>query len=429
MPLHSVISEGQKATLKNVVGILSLLYAFFILPVPLCADVTLPPPSQPKTAFVRASNDKVYQIHYGGTGTSVENFSVSLNGETLPRDVAAELYIAARILNGLPFQLTYDELKSWLDPIYENTAEVQGWDRAATFIGSVSVSILTTALTGGVSSVGDLGLKALEVLTPAVTATVTTTVSQETLLLRAYVIVDSFFKSAANHGQVFDDLLKSASRGREISIKEIKSALQAKVQGAEYLQWGNRIMNEYVLLPPKWDRLWTFFKSIVPGFGQFFASQGQDWADYQKVLNIFNKSKQQIESNASARVDPLFNAEAIAAARATLEREGFFQNEAPQPVGSIGIRPLMVGGSAATGDVSPYFSDPDNDRLTYSVQSGNTRRGDGECVRVGDNGYAEGCRQCDRNNHGDRSRWLDRSADRHCDGASGTQLRVHPVPE
>ena len=33
-------------------------------------------------------------------------------------------------------------------------------------------------------------------------------------------------------------------------------------------------------------------------------------------------------------------------------------NQAPQPAGSIDVRPLTVGGSAARGDVSPYFSDP-----------------------------------------------------------------------
>ena len=47
-------------------------------------------------------------------------------------------------------------------------------------------------------------------------------------------------------------------------------------------------------------------------------------------------------------------------------------NRSPQPEGSINIRPLTVGGSAARGDVSPYFSDPDNDRLTYRAQSDNT---------------------------------------------------------
>ena len=47
-------------------------------------------------------------------------------------------------------------------------------------------------------------------------------------------------------------------------------------------------------------------------------------------------------------------------------------NRSPQREGSINVRPLTVGGSAARADVSPYFSDPDNDRLTYSARSRNT---------------------------------------------------------
>ena len=44
-------------------------------------------------------------------------------------------------------------------------------------------------------------------------------------------------------------------------------------------------------------------------------------------------------------------------------------NRAPTTVGSIGDRALKVGGSSATVNVSSYFSDPDGDTLTYSVNS------------------------------------------------------------
>ena len=47
-------------------------------------------------------------------------------------------------------------------------------------------------------------------------------------------------------------------------------------------------------------------------------------------------------------------------------------NQAPQTVGSIDVPSLTVGGSTATVDVSSYFSDPNNDNLTYSVTSDNT---------------------------------------------------------
>ena len=45
------------------------------------------------------------------------------------------------------------------------------------------------------------------------------------------------------------------------------------------------------------------------------------------------------------------------------------QNRAPQAVGYIDVGPLNVGGSSETVSASSYFSDPDNDTLTYSVNS------------------------------------------------------------
>ena len=47
-------------------------------------------------------------------------------------------------------------------------------------------------------------------------------------------------------------------------------------------------------------------------------------------------------------------------------------NQRPQAVNSINVHPLTVHGSVATVDMSPYFSDPDHDSLTYSAQSSNT---------------------------------------------------------
>ena len=45
------------------------------------------------------------------------------------------------------------------------------------------------------------------------------------------------------------------------------------------------------------------------------------------------------------------------------------QNRAPLTVSYIDVGPLHVGGSAATVNAASYFSDPDNDKLTYSVNS------------------------------------------------------------
>ena len=45
------------------------------------------------------------------------------------------------------------------------------------------------------------------------------------------------------------------------------------------------------------------------------------------------------------------------------------QNQAPQTVSYIDVGPLYVGGSSATVNAASYFSDPDGDTLTYSVNN------------------------------------------------------------
>ena len=45
------------------------------------------------------------------------------------------------------------------------------------------------------------------------------------------------------------------------------------------------------------------------------------------------------------------------------------QNRAPQTVSYIDVAPLYVGGSSASVNASSYFTDPDGDRLRYSVNS------------------------------------------------------------
>ena len=56
-------------------------------------------------------------------------------------------------------------------------------------------------------------------------------------------------------------------------------------------------------------------------------------------------------------------------------------NRVPEAVGSIPAQRLTEGGNTISLDVAPYFSDPDGDSLTYSVQSG-----DPGIVRVSSSG-------------------------------------------
>ena len=50
------------------------------------------------------------------------------------------------------------------------------------------------------------------------------------------------------------------------------------------------------------------------------------------------------------------------------------QNQAPTIIGTISDQTVTVGGSATTVDVSSYFSDADNDTLTYTASSSDTAK-------------------------------------------------------
>ena len=50
------------------------------------------------------------------------------------------------------------------------------------------------------------------------------------------------------------------------------------------------------------------------------------------------------------------------------------QNQAPTTIGTIPAQTVNIGGSAATVDVSSYFSDADNDTLTYTASSSDTTK-------------------------------------------------------
>ncbi|MCY3742723.1 MAG: T9SS type A sorting domain-containing protein [Candidatus Poribacteria bacterium] len=57
----------------------------------------------------------------------------------------------------------------------------------------------------------------------------------------------------------------------------------------------------------------------------------------------------------------------------TSKGEDITSNRAPVAVGTIPEQNLTVGGNAVTLSISPYFSDPDGDVLSYKAQSNNTR--------------------------------------------------------
>ena len=138
------ISKGWKSNIKTVYWLMSLLYFIFLFP-GLAAAL--------QTAFIRASDDKVYQIHYKNP-LNVENFLVqSSNGRTVPRNVIAELYLAAEILNRPPTASDiYEDNELWRLVHDEclNTAKWKGYHEIATIVGSKSMNLLVGLATGSI---------------------------------------------------------------------------------------------------------------------------------------------------------------------------------------------------------------------------------------------------------------------------------------
>ena len=206
-----------------------------------------------QTAFIRASDDKVYQIHYKNP-LNVENFLVqSSNGRTVPRNVIAELYLAAEILNRPPTASDIyedNELRKLVDEEYRHTAKWKNYHALATTVGSVSAGYLV----GQAATLVKIAVPSLiqsEAVKGALQALTTLTlfVGEEQVLGQAYIVTRVFVERAISKKQIFDNLLSSANAGTEISINDIKSAYNALLQSAVYVEWVILMLNEYLALP------------------------------------------------------------------------------------------------------------------------------------------------------------------------------------
>ena len=353
MSRYFLISQGWKATVKTVFGMLSLFFIVLMLPGPVDAL---------QTALVRASDSNLYEI-YHDKPLSVGNFSVyRADGETVPRDVAAELYIAAKILAVLPFKVFDHE--PGIETIYLDTATVQRRNRLATLVGRKSVELLIGLLSGGAT---------LSVSTAAQVTDIATMVGEsaweEAVLVKAYMVARVFAQKASRDEQVFSDLQAFLDNRKEIEISDIKSRWTSFLKGVQYEQKVVEVIEQYLKVPERGERLKKYFTRIIPftGIGRFFRSTGLQIADLKQLERMLAQSDNEIEQKTSAWVDALFNVEAKVAAVAELEREGFFQNKPPQAMNSIAAQRLTVGGSSKTLDLSDYFRDPNGDKLTYKA--------------------------------------------------------------
>ena len=145
MQFCSNMSRDWKANIKTVFSGMILILLPLVLSTPTEAATAR------QRAVVRASDEQVYEIQYTKP-LNVENFSIrGLDGTIPSREIAAELYIAAQILNNPSIAAhlyNRDELHELVHGEAFHTAQWRGYHTLATFVGSVSAGYLVSVATG-----------------------------------------------------------------------------------------------------------------------------------------------------------------------------------------------------------------------------------------------------------------------------------------
>ena len=366
MHLCSIMSREWKITVKTVFSVMILILLHLVLSTPTEAATVW------QRAVVRASDRQVYEIQYTKP-LNIENFSIrGLDGTIPSRETAAELYIAVQILNN-SFTAAHlynrDELHDLVHGEAFHTAKWRGYHTLATFVGSVSAGYLVSIATGALEI--SASLIESEVGKAAVQALTTTTliVGEEQVATEAYIVTEAYIELAFAKRWIFDELVSSAEVGTEVSIPDIRSAYNALLQADAYVKYAHWMLNEYLVLPDRWERLWTFAKTIFPptAIGQFFASQAQNIDDLRHLQTVFAESDRHILTAVSAVVNATFSEAAKSKFIWNLASAGFFDRE-PPTAAFIEDMQLMVGDGPRLLDIATIFSDLNGDRLEHEVE-------------------------------------------------------------
>ena len=404
MRFCSVMARGWKTTFKIVVGILSLLATVFILSLPVDAG------THQKTAVIRASDGHVYEVQYT-LPLRIENFSIQgLDGDIPSREIAAELYIAAFILNRPSTEADIysgNELWRLVHEECLHTAKWKGYHKIATMVGSKSMNLLVGLATGSieimkvsieaitgeaikaiveetVEAIIEETIKALaEELALQVLEEMNLFVREERVLLEACIVTQSYVERAIRKKWIFEQLVVSAEDGREVSIADIKGAYNALLQADLYVKYVHWMLDEYIVLPDRWERLWTFAKTIFPptAIGQFFAAAGKNIEDLRNLQRVFAESDSRVATEVSADVAAMFSQASKSKHIWNLTSAGFFDRKPPTIEQSIEDMQLLVSVGARLFDLATIFNDPNGDELEYSVEMTDTNIADVEVIR------------------------------------------------
>ena len=237
-------------------------------------------------------------------------------------------------------------------------------------VGSVSAGYLVGIATGALEISASLiksevGKAALQALT-----TVTLIVGKEKVATDAYLVTETYIEFAFAKRRLFDELVSSAEAGTEVSIAEIRSAYNALIQADAYVQYAFWMLNEYLVLPDRWERLRTFALTIFPltAIGQFFVSAGENIEDLRRLQTVFAESDRRILTLAAAKVNATFSEASKSKFIWTLASAGFFERQPPTIVAFIEDMQLMVDDDARLLDLTTKFSDLNGDRLEHAIE-------------------------------------------------------------
>ena len=354
MNLCSVILEDRKATVKNVVGILSLL----------CVVLMLPVSVEARDYHIRASDGTLYTVTLG-ENSSVENFSVQKsNGEILrgvtdeERAIATELYFASKLFSTvLPFYSPNAEEVDWeelVKNIADDALKKLNQRQIATIVGKHSSTMLLIIGTGSFS----LPLAVLSEINGAIANEL-----EKRLLLDAAFLAIASAARVSKHERVLRDLwLSYETQSAEISINEINAAWESFYKLACYQSLAAELVYRYLDVPDLKERLGTFFRSIVPFAQDVETLKSIMYSDrhIQRLRDLNNNGRTEIHEKVLSDIDK--NKKQF---RAALEQAGFFQ---PMKVGQLEDIRISEDDLPQRLDVREYFS-PDSGSLTYIARS------------------------------------------------------------
>ena len=403
-----IIFRDWKITLKTVLGIFILFTIVFILSLPVEAD------TQQKTAVIRASDGNVYEVQYT-LPLRIENFSIhGLDGDIPSREIAAELYIAAIILNRpatVADIYSGNELGELVHEECLHTAKWKNYHEIATIIGSKSMGLLVGLVTGSIEIVKEsikviakvggkaaikvigkeaveyLAKEALELLADKLALQIlekmNLLVKEERVLLEACIVTQSYVERSITKKWTFEQLVSSAEKGTEVSMADIKAAYNALLQADLYVKYVHWMMDEYIVLPDRPERLWTFAKRVFPptALGQFFASQGKNIEDLRNLQTVFAESDRYVATEVARAVTEMFSEASKSKYIWNLTSAGFFPDKPPTIEQSIEDMQLLVSVGARLFDLATIFNDPNDDPLKHSVEMTDASIADVEVIR------------------------------------------------